>query len=94
MNSPEIEVASLASEKYVYTTKEICPEPAVTWKGYEEDGQDLVLEAGADFKYVYGSNINAGTGTVKIVPANGNNNFRVVRNIRLRLSRRTSKTTT
>lgn len=75
LNSPEIEVASLAAEKFVYTTKEICPEPAVTWKGYEEDGQDLVLEAGADFKYVYGSNINAGTATVKIVPANGNNNF-------------------
>lgn len=62
-------------EDYVYTSNAITPEPRVVWKGHGEDGEDVELVPGEDFKYTYSSNINAGTGTVRIEPLSGTSNF-------------------
>lgn len=62
-------------EDYTYTSSAIMPEPKIVWSGHGADGADVELEAGEDFKYTYSSNINAGTGTVRIEPASGSSNF-------------------
>ncbi len=60
---------------YTYTSAAIMPEPKVVWKGHGADGADVELVAGEDFKYTYTSNVNAGTGTVRIEPVSQAGNF-------------------
>lgn len=59
------------TEEYTYTSKEIKPEPKVTWKDHRD------LEPGVDFDYVYRDNINVGDGygRVTITAVSGNGNF-------------------
>lgn len=56
-------------DTYVYTSKDICPEPTVTWEGHGD------LTVGEEFQYTYRDNRNAGTGYAGIAPAAGNGNF-------------------
>ena len=69
----DIEIGDI--EDYIYTSEAIMPEPQVVWKEHAADKSDVVLTAGEDFKYTYTSNIDAGTGTVRIEPVSANSNF-------------------
>lgn len=74
-NKNQIEIAAV--DPAIYTANAIKPEPEVTWKGNAQDGSDQLLEAGLDFQYRYGENINVPTGTVTIEPVvvDGKSNF-------------------
>lgn len=67
-------ITEAVSEEYTYTSKEIEPEPGVTWTDHR------ALIAGEDFEYRYANNINAGpenekTGEVYITSTSANSNF-------------------
>lgn len=68
-----------AIPEHTYTSKQITPEPTVTWTKPDGEAEELVF--GTDIKYSYKKNTNAGTATVTVEPANAKSNFKEKRDV-------------